>query len=192
MKKEKWKGKVREEHMWREKPIPISKSEKNPQPERRAVKRVYTAIPLTINLVGEGGAPPPITVQTTNISPQGLSTLIKIRIKKNDGRISIHEEIKNSAKMVRYLLMEDKILGLGIHILPQGKSVNTMGTVKWYARSLNEGLYTVRAGIFLDEIDRADKKEWFDFLRSIYDFLACFYREGGKGRDSIITPLYPG
>ena len=179
--------------MWREKPIPILKSEKNPQSERRAVKRVHTAIPLTINLVGEVGAPPPppITVQTTDISPQGVSTVINIRILKvEDGRVSIQEEIKNSAKIVKHLLVKDTVLGLGIHILPQGKSVSAMGTVRWHARSLNEGLYAVRVGILLDEIDRADKKEWFDFLRAIYDFLACFYREGGNARGSTTT-LYP-
>jgi hypothetical protein len=177
--------------MWEPHPIPFSKQEKSPQPERRVINRVHTAIPLTINLVGVAGAPPPITVQTANISPQGLSTVIKIRIKEKDGRISIHEEVKDSRKMVRYLLLEDKIVGVGIHILPRGGSIHAMGTVKWYARSLNEGLYAVRAGIFLDEIDRADKKEWADFLRAIYEHLACFYRELGDTRGST-TPLDPG
>jgi hypothetical protein len=73
--------------------------------------------------------------------------------------------------MVRYLLVEDRILGLGIHILPQGGSIHAMGTVKLYARSLSKGLYAVRAGIFLDEIDRADKKVWLEFLKTIYQFL---------------------
>jgi hypothetical protein len=183
MKKEGWRGKVRDEHMWRENPMPFLKMEESPQPERRVINRVHTAIPLTINLVGAVGAPPPVTVQTANISPRGVSTVIQIRIKEKDGRISIHEEIKDSAKMVRYLLSEDKIVGLGIHILPQGGSIHAMGTVKWYARSLSKGLYAVRAGIFLDEIDRADKKEWFDFLRAIYQHLACFYRELDDTRD---------
>ena len=169
--------------MWQPNPIPIAENRENPQPERRVINRVHTAIPVTISLVGTAGAPPPVTVQTANISPQGLSTVIQIRIKEKDGRISIHEEIKDSSKMVRYLLLEDKIVGLGIHLLPKGGSIHAMGTVKWYARRVSKELYSVRAGIFLDEIDRADKKEWFDFFRAIYEHLACFRRELGAPGD---------
>jgi hypothetical protein len=169
--------------MWKRNPILILKSKEGPQPERRVINRVHTAIPVTINLVGAVGAPPPVTVQTANISPQGLSTIIQLKIKQKDGRISIHEEIKDSSKMVRYLLLKDKILGLGIRILPQGESIHAMGTVKWYAGNLSKELYSVRAGIFLDEIDRTDKKEWFNFLRAIYEHLACFYRELGEPGD---------
>jgi hypothetical protein len=160
-------------------------------PERRIINRVHTAIPLTINLVGEAGAPPPVTVNTSNISPRGMSTAINIRIKEHGGRFSIHEETKGSAKMVKYLLSEDRILGLGINILPQGGSIHAMGTVKWYASSVSKRLYAVRVGIFLDEVDRTHKKEWFDFLRAIYLHLACFYPELEDAQGSM-TPLYPG
>jgi hypothetical protein len=157
--------------MWSVKRIPVLE----PMPERRVINRVHTAIPLTINPVGAVGAPPPITVQTADISPRGVSTIITIRILKvEDGQVSIQEEVKNSAKMVKHLLVEDRIFGLGIHILPQGGSIDAMGTVKWHVRSVSKGLYAVRAGIFLDEIDRAQKKEWFYFLRAIYEHLACF------------------
>jgi len=157
--------------MWEPNPIPVTEL----VPERRAIDRVHTAIPVTINLVGTVGPPPPITVHTADISPRGVSTIIQLRILKvADGKVSIHEEVKNSAKMVKHLLVEDRIVGLGIHILPRGGSVNAMGTVKWHARKLSEGLYSVRAGIALDEIDRADKREWFYFLRGIYEHLACF------------------
>jgi hypothetical protein len=65
-----------------------------------------------------------------------------------------------------------------------------MGTVKWCARNVNEGLYSVKAGIALDEIDRAAKKEWFYFFRGIYEHLACFHREGGNG-ESVKSPVDP-
>jgi hypothetical protein len=162
-----------------------------PVPERRIINRVHTALPLTINLVGEAGAPPPITVRTANISPRGMSTVITIRIKEQDGLVSIHEETKGSAKMVKYLLSEDRIVGLGINILPQGGSIHAMGTVKWHASSVSKRLYAVRVGIFLDEVDRAHKKEWFAFLRAIYQHLACFYPEMEDTKGSM-TPLYPG
>lgn len=160
-------------------------------PERRVINRVHTAIPLTIKLVGEAGAPPPVTVQTANISPRGMSTVINIRLKEQEGRISIHEETKGSAKLVKYLLSEDRIVGLGIHILPQGGSIHAMGTVKWHASSVSKRLYAVRVGMFLEEVDRAQKKEWFDFLRAIYRHLACFYPELEDAKGSV-TPLYPG
>jgi hypothetical protein len=120
-----------------------------------------------------------------------MSTVINIRIKEQDGRFSIHEETKGSAKMVKYLLSEDRIVGLGIHILPHGESIQAMGTVKWHASSISKRLYAVRVGIFLDEVDRAHKKEWIDFMRAIYQHLACFYPELEDTKGSMI-PLYPG
>jgi hypothetical protein len=162
-----------------------------PVPERRIINRVHTAIPVTIQLAEGVGAPPPVTVQTANISPRGMSTVINIRLKEQGGRVSIHEETKGSAKMVKYLLSEDRIVGLGIHILPEGGSIHAMGTVKWHASSVSKRLYAVRVGMFLDEVDRAHKKEWFDFLRAIYRHLACFYLELEDAKGSM-TPLYPG
>jgi len=164
--------------MWEPNPMPIARYGGDLQPERRAVSRVYTAIPVTIQVVGEAGAPLPITVCTADISPQGLSTAITIRIiKVENGLVSIQEEVKNSARMIKHLAVRDRIVGLGIHILPQRDCVNAMGTVRWHARQLNEGLYSVRAGILLNEIDRAYKREWFGFFRAIYEHLACFRYE---------------
>ena len=159
--------------MWRAHPIPVLKREEPPQPERRLIKRADTAIPLTIKLVGPVTAPPPLVVETANISPRGLSVVLKIRIKVKGGRVSIQEEVENSAKMVKYLLLQDRIVGVGINILPRGKSIDAMGTVRWHARKASEGLYTVRAGILLDEIDRAHRRKWLEFLTAIYQFLAC-------------------
>jgi hypothetical protein len=170
--------------MWEPHPIPSAQHQAGP--ERRSISRIHTAIPLTINLAGVAGAPPPITVHTADISPRGVSTIITIRILRvEDGQISIHEEVKNSTRMIKHLAVQNRIVGLGIHILPQGGSVYAMGTVRWHARQLNEGLYSVRAGLLLNEIDRADKKEWFGFLRAIYDHLACFRHEGAG-------PVTPG
>jgi hypothetical protein len=166
-----FKGEAR--HMWRASAIPFQKREEPPRPERRVITRVDAAIPLTIRLVGTAIAPPPLFVETANISPRGLSIVIRIRIKVKAGRVSIQEEVENSAKMVKYLLLRDRILGVGINILPQGGSIDAMGTVKWHVRSVSKGLYSVRAGILLDEIDWAHKREWFEFLTAVYQFLAC-------------------
>ena len=175
--------------MWEPNIIRIAEHEEGA--ERRSISRVHTALPVTITVFGEAGAPPPITVHTADISPKGLSTIITLRIlKRENGHVSIHEAVKNSAKMVKYL-SADRIVGLGIHILPQGGSVHAMGTVKWYASRVSKRLYAVRVGIFLDEVDRAHKKEWFDFMRAIYQHLACFYPELEDAKGSM-TPLYPG
>lgn len=164
-------------------PVPVTVA------ERRIINRVHTAIPVTIQLTGAAGIPPPITVQTADISPQGLSTVISIRIVRvEDGQVSVLEEVKNSARLLKHLLVQDRIVGLGINILPQGRSIHAMGTVKWHVRTLNEELYAVRAGILLNEIDRAHKKEWFAFLRAIYEHLACFQHE----TDSLLSPVSPG
>jgi hypothetical protein len=159
-------------------------------PERRGINRVHTAVPVTINIVGAAGPPPPVTVQTANISPRGIATIMKIRLKVQDGRVSIHEEAKDLAKIVKYLASEDRIVGLGIRILPKGGSIDALGTVKWHASLVSKELYAVRTGIFLDEIDRAQRKEWLYFLRAIYEHLTCFSPELEDTRGPM-TPLYP-
>jgi hypothetical protein len=156
-----------------------------PVPERRVINRVHTAVPVTINIIG-GAAP--VTVQTSNISPRGMSTLITIRMRERNGRVSIHEETKGSARLVKHLLSKDRIVGLGFRIMPQGGSIDAMGTVKWYASRVSKRSYAVRVGIFLDEIDRAHRHEWFSFLRAIYEHLACFYKELDDARGPV-TPV---
>jgi hypothetical protein len=169
---------IRGDEVWEPHSISFTGHDKKSQPERRAINRVHTAIPVTIKVVGVPGSPPAVTVHTADISPQGLSTVITIRILKvKNGLVSLQEQVKNSARMIKHLIAQDRILGLGIHILPQGGCINAMGTVRWHIRRLHEGLYSVRAGILLNEIDRAHKREWFVFLRAIYEHLVCFQHE---------------
>jgi hypothetical protein len=82
--------------------------------------------------------------------------------------------------------LQDKILGIGINILPQGGSIDAMGRVKWHVRKVSDGLYTVRAGILLDEIDRAHRRQWFEFLTAIYQFLACFEPRRGVAQGNRV------
>jgi hypothetical protein len=60
--------------------------------ERCEIKRADAAIPLTIKLIETSIPPPPITVETDDISPQGLSIIIKIKTKLQNGRLSIQEK----------------------------------------------------------------------------------------------------
>ena len=148
-------------------------------PDRRAIRRAETAIPLTIKLLGIAASPPPITVETANISPQGLSIVIKVKIEADRGRLSIQENGKNAAKIAKYLLLDNRTLALGINILPQGRSIKAMGKVKWYNRSFSKGLYSVKAGILIEKIEREHKKEWLEFLAAIYRFLECLELKKG-------------
>jgi hypothetical protein len=147
--------------------------------ERRAIKRVDTAIPLTVKLLGTPVSPPPISVETDNISPKGLSIVIKIRTRSENGRLLIQEDGENAQKMAKYLLLDNKTLQLGINILPQGRSIRVTGKVKWCYRNLVEGCYYVKAGVVIEEIEREHKKEWLEFLKAVYQFLTCL-EPGGR------------
>ena len=140
--------------------------------ERREAKRVDTAIPLTIKLLGSSLSPPPIAVETDNISPQGLSIVIKIKTRLENGRLAI-EGGESAQKLVKYLLLDNKQLDLGINILPQGGSIHARGKVRWCYRNVQEGCYYVKAGVLIEQMDSEHKEEWSEFLRTIYQFLAC-------------------
>ena len=76
--------------------------------------------------------------------------------------------------MAQYLVLENKRLELGINILPQGESIHAMGQVKWYNRWFRKGLYYVKAGVSIEEMEKRDKEEWLEFLKTIYHFLVAF------------------
>lgn len=146
--------------------------------ERREDKRMVAAIPLTIRLLGSSFSPPPLTVETDNISPQGLSIIIKIKTRLHNGRLSI-EGGENAQKLVKYLLLDNKQLDLGINILPQGKSIHARGKVRWCYRNVQEGCYYVKAGVLIEQMESRHKEEWSEFLRTIYQFLTCLEPKNG-------------
>jgi hypothetical protein len=160
----------RYEPMVRSDPMRLARIGPSPLPERRLNKRADTAIPLTIKLLGIPTPPPPITVETGNISFQGLSIAIKIKTRFEEGRFSIQGG-EDSIKMAQYLLLDNKRLELGINILPQGKSIHAMGQVQWYNRWFRKGLYYVRAGVSIKEMEQGNKEAWLAFLKTIYQFL---------------------
>jgi hypothetical protein len=152
--------------------------------ERREARRVDTVIPLTITLLGTPLSPPPIAVETADISPQGLSIVIKIKTRLEQGHLVI-EGGENSKKMVKYLLLDNKQLALRINVLPQGGSINAIGKVRWCYRNVQEGCYYVKAGILIEEMAGRHRERWSEFLRASYQFLASLepregYREGGS------------
>jgi len=155
--------------MWKPDTIPFSMTEKIRISERRGLKRMHTAIPLTIQLIATPVPPPPVSVETDNISPRGLSIVIPIQTQFEHGRFFIPGG-EDSIKMAQYLLLRSKQLYLGIDILPQGKSIRAVGTVKWYDRSFDKGLYSVRAGVLIDKMEAKHTDAWLEFLTAVSQF----------------------
>jgi hypothetical protein len=178
--------------MWRPSPIPIAVTEKIPLPERRGLKRVHAAIPLTIQLVVDPVPPPPVRVETDDISPRGLSIAIPIQTQFEHGRFFIPGG-EDSIRMAQYLLLDKKQLHVGINILPQGGSIEALGTVKWYTRSFDKGLYTVRAGVLIDHMEVEHTEEWLEFLAALSQFWTSLGPTRGTecGRSSFFEPAHP-
>jgi hypothetical protein len=151
--------------------------------ERREARRVDTAIPVTIALLGTPLSPPPITVEAADISSQGLSIVIKIKTRLEQGHLVI-EGGESSKEMVKYLLLDNKQLALRINVLPRGESINATGKVRWCYRNVQEGCYYVKAGVLIEEMDHRHHERWAEFLRASYHFLTSLepwegYREEG-------------
>lgn len=146
--------------------------------ERREAQRVHTAVPITVKLLGTALSPPPITVETEDISPQGLSLVIKIKTRLEQGRLAI-EGGEEASKMVKYLLLDNKQLALDINILPQGGSLRATGTVRWSYRNVQEGSYYIKAGVAIEQMGREPRARWLEFLRTAYQFMACLEPNAG-------------
>jgi hypothetical protein len=139
-----------------------------PEGERRQNERMHAAIPLTIEILGTPLPPLPITVETDDISLEGLSIGIKIKTKLENGRLSIQEG--ENPKMVKYLLLDNKKLKLAINVLPHGGNIPAIGKVMWCYRSLSDDCYYVKGGIAIEEMARQDREKWLEFLKALYQF----------------------
>jgi hypothetical protein len=139
--------------------------------ERREDRRLDTIIPVTIAIVGTPLSPPPIVVETDDISPRGLSVVIRIKTRLEQGRLVI-EGGEDAKKMVKYLLLDNKQLALGVNILPRGESIHALGKVRWCYRNAQEGCYYVKAGVLIEEMNGGHREQWLEFLRAAYHFLA--------------------
>jgi len=143
----------------------------NAMRERREGRRLDTTIPVTVTIVGTPLSPPPILVETDDISPRGLSVVIRIKTRLEQGRLVI-EGGENAKKMVKYLLLDNKQLALGINILPKGESIHAIGKVRWCYRNVQEGYYYVKAGVLIEEMSKGHREQWMEFLGASYQFLA--------------------
>lgn len=154
--------------------------------ERREAQRIHTVIPITVKLLGTTLSPPPVSVETDDISPKGLSLVIKIKTRLEEGRLAI-EGGEEARKMVKYLLLDNKQLALDINILPHGGSLQATGKVKWSYRNVQEGSYYVKAGVAIEQMGREPRARWLEFLKATYQFMV--YLEPNEG-DRSVVPLY--
>jgi hypothetical protein len=167
--------------MWRPNTIPTAVTEKISNRERRGGKRVHAAIPLTIQLVLNPIPPPPVSVETDTISPQGLSIIIPIQTQFKQGRFFIPGG-EDSIRMAQHLLLDNKQLNVGINILPQGESIPALGTVKWYTRSFDKGLYVVRTGVLIHHMEAEYTDAWQEFISAVSQFWSSLGPSRGKER----------
>jgi hypothetical protein len=132
--------------------------------ERRKSQRLEISIPLSISLHGTATSTPPINVETGNISPDGLSILIGIRLENKQLSLKGGER---ATKVIPYLSLNDKVLELGIKILPKGGRIKGIGKVMWYDRCVIGEYYYLRAGLHIDRMAHEDRGKWLEFVRAV-------------------------
>ena len=129
---------------------------------RRKTKRLATAVPLRIKLLGMSKHPPAIETATTNISPVGIS--MELQVTLSNGVFYMHEGEK-PINLIPYLVLEKKEVALEIALPPHDETINGKGKVVWYDFGSYENLYYFKAGIFLKEMAIKDRQRWERFVR---------------------------
>jgi hypothetical protein len=173
--------------MWKPSCIPVVGTEPISIGERREANRVHTAIPLTVQLIGNRVPPPRIHVETDTISPGGLSMVIPIETRFESGRFFIPGG-EDSVRMAQYLLLDNRQMNIDIDILPRGGSIPALVTVKWYTRSFDKGLYVVRTGVLIDRMEAEHATAWLEFISAVSQFWASLGR--GKGKERAPAPFF--
>jgi hypothetical protein len=129
---------------------------------RRKSKRLETAVPLRLMLLGISKPPPTIETATTNISPVGIS--MKLPVTLSNGLLYMHEGEK-PFNLIPYLVLEKKEVALEITLPPHDEKIKGKGKVSWYDFGSQEDSYYFKAGIFLKEMEIEDRKRWEGFVR---------------------------
>ncbi len=128
----------------------------------RKLHRLPTSIPLTIRLLGITKPPHAINAETRNVSRNGLSIELEVKLKNGSLLIQQGEE---AIKLIPFLVLGEKLMELDIKMPSEGERVRATGRVRWYDFSSREKSYYFRAGILLEKIE--DRKKWEDFIGSL-------------------------
>ena len=111
------------------------------------------SIPLSIQLLELPIPSPPIIAETLDISPESLSIVTKVKVRLKNGRVSPSGR-KKLLKLISYLSLNDKVLELGVKILPKGKRIKMRGTVECFHGDLDGDFCYLSARICIDKIQR--------------------------------------
>jgi hypothetical protein len=137
--------------------------------ERRIFKRLKTPIPLSMRFLGTTKYPEPINTKTRNVSLEGLS--IELRVVLKNGSLIIKEG-EEPIKLIPFLVLNEKMVGLDMRIPPEGENIEAIARVIWYDFGSKGASYYFWAGIFLEKMEAEDRKKWEKFIRNIERFLS--------------------
>lgn len=132
--------------------------------ERRIFKRLKTTIPLSMRLLGTTKYPRRIKTETRDVSLEGLSIELKVILKNGSLLIQEGEE---PIKLIPFLVLNEKMVGLDMKIPPGGENIGAIGRVIWYDFGSRGASYYFEAGTFLEKMDIEDRKKWEEFVKNI-------------------------
>ena len=129
---------------------------------RRKSKRLETAVPVRLMLLGMSKPPPTIETETKNISLMGMAVEFQVTLSK--GVLYIHEGEK-PINLIPYLVLEKKEVALEITLPSYDEIIKGKGKVIWYDFGSYENSYYFKTGIFLKEMENKDRQRWEGFVR---------------------------
>jgi len=132
--------------------------------ERWIFKRLKTSIPLTMRLLGTTKYPQRIKTETRDVSLEGLSIELQVILKNGSLLIQQGEE---PIKLIPFLVLNEKMVELGIEIPPEGESIGAIGRVIWYDFGSRRASYYYCVGIFLEKMKVEDRIKWEEFIKNI-------------------------
>lgn len=130
---------------------------------RRKSKRLETAVPLRLTLLGMSKTPPTIETVTADISPVGISMESRVTLSKGVFYIDGGEKPIN---LIPYLVLGKKEVFLEITLPPYNEKIRGKGKVIWYDFGSQNDAYYFKAGIFLKEMESRDRQRWEGFVRA--------------------------
>ena len=131
--------------------------------ERRIFKRLKAPIPLSIRLLGTTKYPEPINTKTRNVSLEGLS--VELHVMLRNGSLLIQEG-EEPVKLIPFLVLNEKMVGLDMKIPPEGESIGAIGRVIWYDFGSRVASYYFCVGIFLEKMEVEDRRKWEEFIKN--------------------------
>ena len=117
-----------------------------------------------MRLLGTTKYPQPINTKTRNVSFEGLS--IELRGVLKNGSLIIKEG-EEPIKLIPFLVLNEKMVGLDMKIPPAGENIGAIGRVIWYDFGSRGASYYFCVGIFLEKMEVEDRRKWEEFIKNI-------------------------